>query len=114
MEGGVMEHPGPPGPPRISSEAPLGNSMESRLSKERRRRERRERRARRAARSSLVNQMEGFMYEGMGNMPDLLQQHLPPPAYTTLPGRGRPEVGRREGAWRAGLPGLTRSALVVW
>ena len=84
------------------------SGVDQRLDKERRRRERRERRARRQQRScQLVSQMDGYMYEG-GCVPDLLHQHLPPPAYTTLPGRARRDdrrEDRREGqAWSPRVP----------
>jgi len=104
------------------------NSTETRLSKERRRRERRERRARRQRRhSQLINQMDGYMYEGGcypngEHLPDLLNSHVPPPAYTTLPGRGQgPPCGAFPPSgspgrippppprgWRASIPGFSR------
>lgn len=101
------------------------NSTDTRQSKERRRRERRERRARRQRRhSQLINQMDGYMYEGScfpngDHLPDLLNNHLPPPAYTTLPGRGQGGVYPPAGSptrippppprgWRASIPGFSR------
>ena len=66
-----------------------------RENKERRRRERRERRARRQRQreSDLVHQLDGYCYEGGpagclpygDHLPDLLNSHVPPPAYTTAP-----------------------------
>merc|ERR1719232_634008 len=36
--------------------------------------------------------MDGYMFEGgcqaYGGLPDILNSHVPPPPYTTLPGRG--------------------------
>ena len=101
------------------------NSTDTRQSKERRRRERRERRARRQRRhSQLINQMDGYMYEGScfpngDHLPDLLNNHLPPPAYTTLPGRSQGGVYPPTGSptrippppprgWRASIPGFSR------
>ena len=93
------------------------SSMEARLCKERRRRERRERRARRQQRNSLISQMDGgCIYEQGGvHVPDLLHHHLPPPAYTTLPGRGRPSTCPQrtmapppQHSWRENLPAFAR------
>ena len=92
------------------------SSIEARLCKERRRRERRERRARRQQRNSLISQMDGCIYEQGGHhgVPDLLHHHLPPPAYTTLPGRGRPttcpqrNMNPPQHSWRENLPGFAR------
>ena len=94
------------------------SSMEARLCKERRRRERRERRARRQQRNSLISQMDGCIYEQAGvhhGVPDLLHHHLPPPAYTTLPGRGRPTAcpqrninPTQQHSWRENLPAFAR------
>ena len=97
---------------------------DSRQDKERRRRERRERRARRQRRQSqlLPPQLEGFTPYETGvchpyseHLPDLLHSHVPPPAYTTLPGRGMvpppppapPAVPPSRG-WRASLPPFAR------
>merc|ERR1711936_1291760 len=85
------------------------SSMEARLCKERRRRERRERRARRQHRNSLISQMDGGCIYEQGGI------HLPPPAYTTLPGRGRPSTCPQrtmapppQHSWRENLPAFAR------
>ena len=60
-------------------------------SKEQRRRERRERRAARRTQQSYGAQPAPFTIYGSvygSNMPDLLNSHLPPPPYSTLPHSG--------------------------
>lgn len=101
---------------------------DSRERKEERRRERRARRERRLRQrqSELSNQLDAFMYEGaagsLGNhLPDLLNSHVPPPPYATLPppqhqmavnGGGNPlypgpPTGHR-GGWRASITSFSR------
>ena len=89
-------------------------------SKESRRQERRERRARparqRASRQrALLRGMDGYMYSDTCHvLPDILNSHVPPPPYTTLP-RHVAEAGTRGntsnrsgGTWRAALTGFSR------
>ena len=99
--------------------SPPEGEQESRRqeSKERRRRERRERRARRQRQrqSDLLHGMEGYMYSDTCHvLPDILNSHVPPPPYTTLP-RHVAEAGTRGnasnrsgGTWRAAFPGFSR------
>merc|ERR1711971_753104 len=113
-----------------NSQANTVNTADTRNNKDRRRRERRERRARRQQRhSQLINQMDAYMYEGgvMGyphpeHLPDLLNSHVPPPAYTTLPGHGQarvyppspqgpvriPPPHPAPRGWRESFPGFSR------
>ena len=107
----------------MESGGPELTDQDRREDKERRRRERRERRARRQRQrqSDLVHQMDGYCYEGGGgclqygdHLPDLLNSHVPPPPYTTLP-RHVAEAGTRGnasnrsgGTWRAAFPGFSR------
>lgn len=102
-----------------SSSAPEAQEQEVRRqeSKERRRRERRERRARRQRQrqSDLLHGMDGYMYSDTCHvLPDILNSHVPPPPYTTLP-RHVAEAGTRGGAsnrsggtWRAAFTGFSR------
>ena len=102
-----------------SGSSPPVEDQESRRqeSKERRRRERRERRARRQRQrqSDLYGGMEGYMYSDTCHvLPDILNSHVPPPPYTTLP-RHVAEAGTRGsasnrsgGTWRAALTGFSR------
>ena len=107
----------------MESGGPELSDQDRREDKERRRRERRERRARRQRhrQSDLVHQMDGYCYEGGGgclqygdHLPDLLNSHVPPPPYTTLPGRGHGAISSscpasdRTPAWRPSFPGFSR------
>ena len=79
-------------------------------SKEQRRRERRERRAARRTQQSYGAQPAPFTIYGSvygSNMPDLLNSHLPPPAYSTLPRSGGGSRSSRSGGQPtpAGQPG---------
>jgi len=119
-----VAHPAEPNVQQESEE-----NTDTRSNKERRRRERRERRARRQRRhSQLLNQMDNYMYEGTcypgdgSQMPDILNSHIPPPAYATLPGPGQghlypplPPPGAsptrgppEQRGWRASIPGFGR------
>ena len=96
--------------------------------KERRRRERRERRARRQRQrqNDMIHQMDGYMFEGgcqaaYGGLPDILNSHVPPPPYTTLPGRGHGAIspsrhnsraGTGGGTWRSAFPRFNRNRWV--
>ena len=98
--------------------------QDRRENKERRRRERRERRARRQRQrqNDMLHQMDGgHMYDAgchgyVMDLPDILNSHVPPPPYTTLPGRGHGQVSHvsptrqnsRSGTWRAAFPGFSR------
>ena len=83
-------------------------------SKERRRRERRARRQRQRQ-SDLLHGMDGYMYSDTCHvLPDILNSHVPPPPYTTLP-RHVAEAGTRGGTsnrsggtWRAAFTGFSR------
>ena len=98
-----------------SSSAPDVSEEDRRENKERRRRERRERRARRQRQrqEDMMHQFDGYFYENGCHLPDILNSHVPPPPYTTLPGRGSnvataaPEQSRR-GTWRSALPSFSR------
>ena len=99
--------------------------QDRRENKERRRRERRERRARRQRQrqNDMLHQMDGgHMYDAgchgyVMDLPDILNSHVPPPPYTTLPGRGHGHVSHvsptrqnsRSGTWRAAFPGFSRN-----
>jgi len=107
----------------MESGGPDLTDQDMRDDKERRRRERRERRARRQRQrqSDLVHHLDGYCYEGGGgchpygdHLPDLLNSHVPPPPYTTLPGRGHGAISSscpapaRAPAWRPSFPGFSR------
>ena len=111
-----------------TSAAPELSEQDRRENKERRRRERRERRARRQRQrqTDMLHQLDGHMYEGgchgyVMDLPDILNSHLPPPPYTTLPGRGHGALPgppppppassrhRSSSSWRAAFPGFNRN-----
>merc|ERR1719422_1321922 len=66
--------------------------------------------------------MDGYMFEGgcqaYGGLPDILNSHVPPPPYTTLPGRGHGAISPPSrhnsragggGTWRSAFPRFNRN-----
>merc|ERR1719270_2054794 len=65
--------------------------------------------------------MDGYMFEGgcqaFGGLPDILNSHVPPPPYTTLPGRGHGAISPPSrhnsraggGTWRSAFPRFNRN-----
>ena len=89
-----------PLPTSVSRSDRLRSVSDDLRSKEQRRRERRERRAARRTQQSYGAQPAPFTIYGSvygSNMPDLLNSHLPPPAYSTLPHSGGSRSSRSGG-----------------